>query len=97
MPSQSPLQIFETFDPQLLKLITDTNKLALAEGAIPRKYKYLIAMALDAAHGATDGVRALGPTGNERRRHQRRDCRGIESSSHDMWSRRHLHSCTSRL
>ena len=33
--------------------------MALANGALPRKFKLLIAMALDAAHGAVDGVRAL--------------------------------------
>jgi AhpD family alkylhydroperoxidase len=29
------------------------------EGALPRKYKYLIAMVLDAVHGADGGVRSL--------------------------------------
>ncbi|MFC1969567.1 carboxymuconolactone decarboxylase family protein [Chloroflexota bacterium] len=32
---------------------------ALSDGAIPRKYKVLIALALDAAHGASEGVKTL--------------------------------------
>jgi alkylhydroperoxidase/carboxymuconolactone decarboxylase family protein YurZ len=56
---EHPLKILETADPQLLKLVFDTQNLALADGALPRKIKLLIAMALDAAHGATDGVKSL--------------------------------------
>ena len=58
MPEQ-PLQIFEKLDPQLLKLVESAGELALADGALPRKFKLLIAMALDAAHGATGGVKSL--------------------------------------
>jgi len=58
MPER-PLQIFEKTDPELSKLMESTGELAFSDGALPRKYKFLIAMALDAAHGATDGVRAL--------------------------------------
>ena len=58
MPEQ-PLQIFEKLDPQLLKLVESASELALADGALPRKFKLLIAMALDAAHGTTEGVRSL--------------------------------------
>jgi alkylhydroperoxidase/carboxymuconolactone decarboxylase family protein YurZ len=56
---EHPLKILETADPQLLKLVFDTQNLALADGALPRKIKLLIAMALDAAHGAADGVKSL--------------------------------------
>jgi alkylhydroperoxidase/carboxymuconolactone decarboxylase family protein YurZ len=57
--SEHPLKILERLDPELLKLIGQTNELALADGALPRKVKLLIAMALDAADGATEGVKAL--------------------------------------
>ncbi len=57
--AERPLQIFEKTDPQLFKLIESSGELALSDGALPRKYKFLIAMALDAAHGATGGVRSL--------------------------------------
>jgi alkylhydroperoxidase/carboxymuconolactone decarboxylase family protein YurZ len=54
-----PLKIFEKIDPDLLKLVRETNAFALGEGALPRKIKFLIAMALDAAEGAVEGVKAL--------------------------------------
>lgn len=57
--AENPLKCFETLDPELLKLVGDTRQFALGEGALPKKYKYLIAMALDAAHGSSDGVRNL--------------------------------------
>ena len=57
--ADDPLAILEKLDPELLKLTRDGGRFALAEGALPRKVKFLIAMALDAAHGASDGVAAL--------------------------------------
>jgi alkylhydroperoxidase/carboxymuconolactone decarboxylase family protein YurZ len=54
-----PLKIFEKIDPDLRKLVQSTNDFALADGALPKKFKLLIAMALDAAHGAADGVKSL--------------------------------------
>ena len=56
---EHPLQIFEKLDPHLFKLVKNSKELALADGALPRKFKLLIAMALDAAHGATSGVKTL--------------------------------------
>jgi alkylhydroperoxidase/carboxymuconolactone decarboxylase family protein YurZ len=57
--AENPLQILEKVDPELLKLVQNTNTLALTDGALPKKFKLLIAMALDAAHGTVDGVRSL--------------------------------------
>mgnify|MGYP001035703633 FL=1 len=57
--SEHPLKILEKIDPQLLKLVENTNRFALAEGALPKKFKLLIAMALDASLGAVEGVKAL--------------------------------------
>jgi alkylhydroperoxidase/carboxymuconolactone decarboxylase family protein YurZ len=57
--SEHPLKIFEEIDPELLKLVRTTNDFALADGALPRKIKFLIAMALDASEGAVEGVKAL--------------------------------------
>jgi len=54
-----PLKIFEKIDPDLRKLVQSTNDFALADGALPKKFKLLIAMAIDAAHGAADGVKSL--------------------------------------
>jgi len=57
--AEHPLKIFEKIDPELLKLVKDTNTFALADGALPRKFKLLIAMALDASHGTVQGVKSL--------------------------------------
>jgi len=57
--AEHPLAIFEKVDPSLHKLVRDTNAFALNDGALPRKVKLLIAMALDAAHGSVAGVRSL--------------------------------------
>ena len=57
--AEHPLKVFEQNDPGLFKLVTDTKALAVAGGALPKKVKLLIAMALDAAHGTESGVRSL--------------------------------------
>lgn len=57
--SENPLKVFETLDPALLKAIENTRELAFSDGALPGKYKYLIAMVLDASHGAERGVAHL--------------------------------------
>lgn len=56
---EHPLQVFDKIDPELRKAVEDLRVLALSDGALPKKYKLLIAMALDAAHGASDGVGSL--------------------------------------
>ncbi|HUL36820.1 MAG TPA: carboxymuconolactone decarboxylase family protein [Thermodesulfobacteriota bacterium] len=57
--AEHPLKVFEKIDPELLTLVRNTNTFALADGALPRKFKFLIAMALDASHGAVRGVKSL--------------------------------------
>jgi len=57
--SEHPLKILEKLDPELLKLVENTREFALTDGALPKKFKLLIAMALDASHGAVQGVKAL--------------------------------------
>ena len=56
---ENPLKVFETLDPELLKALENTRELALSDGALASKYKYLIAMVLDASHGAEGGVANL--------------------------------------
>jgi alkylhydroperoxidase/carboxymuconolactone decarboxylase family protein YurZ len=46
-------------DQRLFEQVEGTRRFAFSEGAIPVKYKLLIAMAIDASHGASGGVRAL--------------------------------------
>ena len=56
---ENPLQSLEAIDPDLIRAVEANRTLALSDGALPRKYKYLIAMVLDATHGADGGVRNL--------------------------------------
>jgi len=56
---EDPLKTFENLDPKLLSLVEETERLALEDGALPREFKFPIALALDAAHGADEGVKAL--------------------------------------
>jgi alkylhydroperoxidase/carboxymuconolactone decarboxylase family protein YurZ len=57
--SEHPLKVFEKLDPELLKLVENSSEFALSEGTLPRKFKLLIAMALDTSLGAVQGVKAL--------------------------------------
>ena len=57
--ADDPLMVLGNLDPELLKMVRRTSELAMADGALPKKTKLLIAMALDASHGAVEGVAAL--------------------------------------
>ena len=57
--AEHPLDIFQKIDPELLNLVQNTSSLALADGALSRKFKLLIALALDASQGTAEGVRSL--------------------------------------
>jgi alkylhydroperoxidase/carboxymuconolactone decarboxylase family protein YurZ len=56
---KDPLEIFKEKNPELFGSLTAGRKLAYAEGVLPVKYKFLIAMSLDAASGAANGVKSL--------------------------------------
>ncbi len=56
---ENPLKVYEELAPELLRLISEARDWALADGALPRKTKLLIAMVLDAVHGAPEGVKSL--------------------------------------
>ena len=47
------------FDPKLYDIVSQNRVFTFKDSALPAKTKYLIALALDAAHGAVNGVRAL--------------------------------------
>jgi len=57
--NKHPLNIYEKLDPELLKQVENSSDFAFNDGALPRKYKLLIAMALDASFGAVHGVKSL--------------------------------------
>jgi len=56
---ENPLSTLEKLDPKIVDHLKGTNGLIYSEGALPKKYKLIMAMAFDAAHGAQGGVRAL--------------------------------------
>jgi alkylhydroperoxidase/carboxymuconolactone decarboxylase family protein YurZ len=57
--SEHPLKILEKCDPNLLEKVQEDGAFALSEGTLSEKVKLLIAIALDASHGAVGGVKAL--------------------------------------
>jgi alkylhydroperoxidase/carboxymuconolactone decarboxylase family protein YurZ len=57
--AENPLKIIEKLDLELFKNVETTKTLALEDGALPRKVKLLMAMALDASHGTVEGVKSL--------------------------------------
>jgi alkylhydroperoxidase/carboxymuconolactone decarboxylase family protein YurZ len=59
MQNEHPLKMLEECDPELLLQVQQSGAFALREGELPEKVKLLIALALDASHGAVGGVRAL--------------------------------------
>jgi alkylhydroperoxidase/carboxymuconolactone decarboxylase family protein YurZ len=59
MVTEHPLKIYEKLDPDLLKHVENSRDFAFDDGALPRKYKLLIGMALDASYGAVNGVKSL--------------------------------------
>jgi alkylhydroperoxidase/carboxymuconolactone decarboxylase family protein YurZ len=57
--SEHPARILEKLDPEFIKLVENISEFILTDGALSKKLKLLIAMALDASHRAVDGVKAL--------------------------------------
>ena len=56
---EHPLSPMMKLDPQFMDHLKETDKIVYSDGALPRKVKLLMALAFDAANGASDGVRAL--------------------------------------
>ncbi|MCR4407093.1 MAG: carboxymuconolactone decarboxylase family protein [Anaerolineae bacterium] len=57
--NEHPLATMQKLDPEIVDHLRTTDQLIYADGALPKKFKLLMAMAFDAAHGAEGGVRAL--------------------------------------
>ena len=55
----NPLDIIKKVDKELFENISKTKEISLEDGALSKKNKILIAIALDASHGAVNGVKAL--------------------------------------
>jgi alkylhydroperoxidase/carboxymuconolactone decarboxylase family protein YurZ len=54
-----PLSALSRIDPDMMKHLKEIDELVYGSGALPRKIKLLMAMAFDAAHGASNGVLSL--------------------------------------
>ena len=57
--AENPMDVIRDFDTPLHSIIAEHRAFCFEEGALSKKTKYLIALALDASHGATEGVKAL--------------------------------------
>ncbi len=57
--AEHPLSTIMNNDPALMELIKKSDDLIYSDGALPKKFKLLIAMAFDAANGAVQGVKSL--------------------------------------
>ncbi len=55
----NPLNTIQKADPELFARINDAKDLAFKEGEIAMKNKFLIAMAIDVAKNAENGIRSL--------------------------------------
>ena len=58
--SANPLDIYREFDPKVIESYNRLQDLVFSEGALPKKFKVLTAMAIDIEHGALQGATALG-------------------------------------
>ncbi len=57
--AEHPLSTITKMDPKFIEHLNKTNELVYSDGALPKKFKYLVALAFDAAHGAVNGVKSL--------------------------------------
>jgi len=58
--SGNPVDAYREFDPESIKSYENMQGLAFSEGKLSQKIKLLIAMAIDAENGATQGAIILG-------------------------------------
>jgi alkylhydroperoxidase/carboxymuconolactone decarboxylase family protein YurZ len=57
--TNNPLEILQNVAPDLFAEVERDRGQTFADGALPKKTKFLIALALDANHGASQGVASL--------------------------------------
>jgi alkylhydroperoxidase/carboxymuconolactone decarboxylase family protein YurZ len=55
----NPLETLARLDPGMMEKLKTGDQFVFADGALPGRIKLLIALAFDAAHGASEGVAAL--------------------------------------
>ena len=54
--AEHPLSAIQKIDPRMMDHLKEMSELIYCSGALPKKFKLLMAMAFDAAHGADLGV-----------------------------------------
>ena len=59
MLSANPLEMYKEIDPELVSQFKNVQNLALSDGKLPAKFKFLIAMAMDIDHGTVEGATHL--------------------------------------
>ncbi len=57
--AENPIETMRDLDEKLLEIVTDAKNLAFEDGDLSKKMKYLIALAMDLSHGATEGVKSI--------------------------------------
>ena len=57
--NKNPLDIIKEHDNEFFNNVENSKTMALEDGTLAKKYKLLIALALDASHGTVNGVRSL--------------------------------------
>ena len=63
--SENPLNVIKRLDSEFFRTIENARDFAFVDGVLSRKYKLLVAMALDASVGAVEGVRFLAQSAME--------------------------------
>lgn len=58
--SKNPIDAYKEFDPEIVKSYEKLQGLTFSQGKLSQKFKVLIAMAIDAENGATQGAIVLG-------------------------------------
>jgi alkylhydroperoxidase/carboxymuconolactone decarboxylase family protein YurZ len=53
---ENPMKILENLDVEHYKIVERNREFAYADGALPKKFKMLLAMAIDASHGTIQGT-----------------------------------------
>ena len=56
---EHPLKTLEKLDPKLVSMVEETRKFAFSEGALPKKYKFLIALAILTSQLADEGIKTF--------------------------------------
>lgn len=58
--SGNPLDAYREIDPKVIECYENVRKLAFSEGVLSPKVKLLVAIAIEAEHGAVQGATSLG-------------------------------------